>query len=281
MSAAIVDTHVHVVSPDLGRYPLTPGGLPGGWYRERPVAAEPFRMEMQAAGVERAVLVQAVGAYSFDNAYVADAARADRRHFRGACALDARDPEAPAQLRGLVRGGGIDAVRVFALAPRGESWLARPEAFGVWQVAHELGIPAIATVFEHQLADLAEVLARVPGLRVALDHCGFPDLRDPDWERRGALFELARFPGLALKASSHLLHDAQQHGRDPARLIALLCERFGPERLMWGSDYPQTAGPYADLVELGRSAFGSLGAEARERGLGANALEWFFSGPSR
>jgi predicted TIM-barrel fold metal-dependent hydrolase len=277
VTAGIVDTHVHVVSTDLGRYPLTPGGLPGGWYRERPVSAEQFLAEMGAAGVDRAVLVQAVGAYSFDNAYVADAARSDPLHFRGACALDARDPGAAEHLRGLVREQGIGSVRVFALARAGESWLARPEAAGVWQTALELGIPAIATVFEHQLSDLAQVLARLPGLRVALDHCGFPDLRARDWERRGPLLALARLPNLALKVSSHLLHDAQASGREPAQLVAQLCERFGAERLMWGSDYPQTAGPYAELVELGRTAFAALRPEARERGLGQNALDWFFT----
>jgi predicted TIM-barrel fold metal-dependent hydrolase len=273
----MVDTHVHVVSPDRERHPLSPGGLPGGWYLERPVSAEQFRAEMRGAGVQRAVLVQAVGAYSFDNAYVAEAARGDRTHFRGACALDARDPSAAERLRGLVREGGIGSVRVFALAAPGESWLARPETFGIWQVAHELGIPAIATVFEHQLGDLAQVLARVPGLRVGLDHCGFPDLKDPDWESRGALFGLAQHRNLALKVSSHLLHEIAASGRDPARVVARLCESFGAERLMWGSDYPQTPGPYAELVAQGRAAFASLGPAARQRALGQNALDWFFT----
>jgi len=281
VSAEIVDTHVHVVSPDLARYPLSPGGLPGSWYRERPVSAEQFRAEASAAGVSRAVLVQAVGAYSFDNTYLADAARADRIHFRGACALDGRDPAAPSRLRALVREQGIDAVRIFALAAPGESWVAGPDARRLWQAALELRIPAIATVFEHQLGDLALVVERYPQLYVALDHCGFPALDDPGWESRGPLWALAHFPNLALKVSSHLLHTALEHGRDPARLVAALCERFGDRRLLWGSDYPQTPGPYAELVALGRSAFAVLRPEARERALGQNAVEGFFSGSSR
>jgi predicted TIM-barrel fold metal-dependent hydrolase len=278
--APIVDAHVHVVSADLARYPLQPGGLPGSWYRERPVSAEQLRAEMAAAGVARAVLVQAVGAYSFDNAYTADAAAADPQHFRGAAALDARSADAGSALRALARERGITGIRVFALAQPGQSWLGEPATFGLWQAALELGMTAIATCFEHQLEDLGRVLAAFPGLRVALDHCGFPDQGARDWYKRSPLMGLSRFPELWLKVSSHVLHAARSAGSSPARVVAQLAERFGP-RLIWGSDYPQTQGPYAELVELARSAFAELAPEARERALGRNARELWFSAPAR
>lgn len=274
--ARIVDSHVHVVSGDLVRYPLSPGGLPGSWYRDRPVDAARLRAEMAAAGVGRAVLVQAVGAYSFDNAYTADAAAADPEHFRGACALDGRSSSAGAQLRALVRERGLTGVRVFALARPGESWLGDPATFGLWQAALEQRIAAIATCFEHQLGELARVLEAFPELSVALDHCGFSDLTCPDWEKRAPLLELARFPNLWLKVSSPVLHAADEAGTGAPRLVAWLAEHFG-ERLIWGSDYPQTEGPYAELVELGRRAFAALRPQARERALGVNAQELWFT----
>jgi predicted TIM-barrel fold metal-dependent hydrolase len=277
----VVDTHVHVVSADIARYPLNPAGLPGAWYRERPVTTEQLCIELAGAGVEKAVLVQAVGAYSYDNAYAADSARADPQRFRGACALDAKVSGAASTLRDLVAAGGISSVRVFALAPPGQSRVADPATLALWQTAHELGIPAIATVFEHQLGELGRLLAALPDLPVALDHCGFPDLGAADWEKRSALMDLARFPNLSLKVSSHLLHSARDAGRSPAHVVALLAERFGAERLMWGSDYSQTPGPYAELVELGRAACASVGAAARERILAGSALEMFFSAPAR
>jgi predicted TIM-barrel fold metal-dependent hydrolase len=273
----IVDSHVHVVSPDEARYPLSPGGLPGTWYRERPVSAEQLRAEMAEAGVTHAVLVQAVGAYSFDNAYAAAAAAAHPLHYRGVCALDGRAAAASATLGELVRERGIRGVRVFALARPGESWLGDPATFGLWQTARELQITALATVFEHQLEELGRVLAAFPGLRVALDHCGFPDLTAPDWEKRSPLMELARFPNLYLKVSSHLLHAARQAGSSGPRLVAQLAERFGAERLVWGSDYSQTPGPYRDLLELGRAAFAALPPAQRARALGETSFELFFS----
>jgi predicted TIM-barrel fold metal-dependent hydrolase len=277
----LVDAHVHVVSRELARYPLQPQGFAGGWYRERPVSAGELRAEMAGAGVARAVLVQAVGAYSFDNAYAVDAAMDDRAHFRAACALDARAADARGELQQLARAPAVTGVRVFALAPPGESWLGDPATFGLWDAARAFGLTAIATAFEHQLSDLARVLAAFPDLPIALDHCGFPDLTRADWEKRSPLWELAGFPKLYLKVSSHLLHAAEQAGTSAVRLVARLAERFGAERLIWGSDYPQTPGPYAELVAQGRAAFVELSPEGRARALGQNALELWFNGGAR
>ena len=52
------------------------------------------------------------------------------------------------------------------------------------------------------------------------------------------------------------------------------CRRgFGADRLVWGSDYPQTHDrPYAALVALGRDACAGLPADDRARFLGGNAV---------
>jgi L-fuconolactonase len=84
----IVDSHVHVVAPDIARYPLTPRPLSGQWYLDAPCSSERFLEEMAGAGVDRAVLVQAVGAYTFDNAYAADSAAARPDRFASAACID-------------------------------------------------------------------------------------------------------------------------------------------------------------------------------------------------
>jgi ABC-type transporter lipoprotein component MlaA len=70
----MIDTHTHIVAADEDRYPLTPRSLSGEWYKETPHDAEAFLACMDACGVEAAVLVQPVGAYSYDNSYTADSA---------------------------------------------------------------------------------------------------------------------------------------------------------------------------------------------------------------
>ena len=68
----MIDTHTHIVAPDEAAYPLSPRPLSGAWYREAPHSAEDLLDCMKKAGVDQAVLVQPMGAYSFDNRYTAD-----------------------------------------------------------------------------------------------------------------------------------------------------------------------------------------------------------------
>src|SRR5436190_5167695 len=127
----VVDTHVHVVG-DESRYPLNPPGVGSNWFREAPVDVEEFSRLMDEAGVDRAVLVQAMGAYGFDNDYVLDAAATDPSRFKSVVIV-AGDPDAAAaKLRTLATERGADGVRLFAL---GDDWIGAPEAEVIWRTA--------------------------------------------------------------------------------------------------------------------------------------------------
>jgi predicted TIM-barrel fold metal-dependent hydrolase len=61
--------------------------------------------------------------------------------------------------------------------------------------------------------------------------------------------------------STHVI-DAAARGGDASRFVAALAERFGAERLLWGSDFCQTHDrPYERLAAHGREAAAALAAE--------------------
>jgi predicted TIM-barrel fold metal-dependent hydrolase len=257
----IVDTHVHVVG-DETRYPLDPPGVGTNWFREVPVTVEQFSTLMADAGVDRAVLVQAMGAYGFDNDYVLDAAATDRTRFASVVIVDvAGDAAAAARtLRRLATERGAGGVRLLAL---GDDWIGSDAASIIWQTAADLGLLVVATLLAPQLPSLDRALARHPGVAVALDHCGFPEF--PNIE---PLLGLADHANLHLKVSSHVL----QHPPDPAAFVERLAAVYGADRLMWGSDFPQTHDrPYADLLALGRAAGAGLSPADQAAFLGGTA----------
>jgi predicted TIM-barrel fold metal-dependent hydrolase len=148
--------------------------------------------------------------------------------------------------------------------------IAEPRA--VWDAAAELGIPVVMTVLADRLEELAGALPNLPPVPLALDHCGFSDFSNgiPD-----ALSALAVFPNVALKVSTHTLDDMAKHG-DAAEMVAQLAASFGADRLMWGSDYPQTHDrPYAELVEWGRKGASRLDDAGRAAFLGETALRYW------
>jgi predicted TIM-barrel fold metal-dependent hydrolase len=267
----IVDTHVHVIASDETRVPLRPSGVGTQWFREHPVTAEEFLVTATAAGVERAVLVQAHGAYGSDNTYVLDALTVAPDRFVAVVIVDPHDPDAPTRLRELAAVPGCAGVRLFGVGAGEPVWFDGDAGMALWDVAIECDLRIVATLLTPELPRLATMLTRHPGLPVMLDHCGAPDLRDgPPFTDAGALFELVDHPGLHLKVTSHVLEGAGPHAR---AFVELLVDRFGAERLVWGSDYPQTHDrPYAELLALGRESCAGLSAADQARVLGENAL---------
>ena len=85
----IVDTHPHVISPDTGRYPLTPlGGKQSTWSQKHPVTHEELIEAMDAAGIAKAAVVQASTAYGHDNTYLAETVAAHPGRLTGVFSVD-------------------------------------------------------------------------------------------------------------------------------------------------------------------------------------------------
>jgi predicted TIM-barrel fold metal-dependent hydrolase len=267
----IVDTHVHVIASDEARFPLRPSGVGSQWFREHPVSAEEYLAAATAAGVDAAVLVQAHGAYGSDNSYVLDALQVAPERVVGVVIVDPADADPAARLRELAQVPRCHGVRLFGIGPEPPAWFDGDPGAALWATAVDLDLRVVATLLAPDLPRLATMLARHPGAPVVLDHCGFPDLRDgPAFPGLAPVLALARHAGLHLKVTSHVLEAA---GADASVLVERLAATFGAERLVWGSDYPQTHDrTYAELVALGRASCASLTEQDRARVLGGNAL---------
>jgi predicted TIM-barrel fold metal-dependent hydrolase len=267
----IVDAHVHVVAADRECYPLHPTGVSLDWFRDAPVTVEGFLERMTAAGVDRAVLVQPMSAYGFDNRYVIDSARKHSERLTSVVIVDTADD--PVRRLRAMADDGVSGVRLFAIGNPTLSRVDDATAVPLWEVAADLGLPVVVTILSDQLPELRAMLERFPEATVALDHCGFPDLSGgPPYAKAADLFELATLPNVSLKVSCHLLEQAEATG-DPCELVDRLAAAFGADRLLWGSDYPQTHDrTYAALVELGRSACSRLAPAGQRAFLGENAL---------
>ena len=268
-----MDAHTHVVSSDCETYPLSPAALPGNWYLQSPCSAEGLLAEMDASGVDRAVLVQPLGAYSFDNRYAAVSASAHPDRFTAACCVDPRGDSPAETLRGWLDRSGVGGVRFFALSQQ-RSWLSDPATFVLWEQAIASGVPVIVTVHESQFDELASVLERFGDAVVSLDHCGFCDAAEPE-----PLLALARFDNLCLKVTTNVIDAAVAVEGTARRFVGRLAGAFGAERLVWGSDFCQTHNrPYKELVRAGAEAFSDLSGAQQDACLGGNARRvWFGS----
>jgi L-fuconolactonase len=266
----VVDSHTHVVSPDTDRYPLAPRELGRAWWTGGDYRATALVAAMDGAGVDRAVVVQAVGPYGYDCRYAIDAVAAFPERLALVGAIDMAGPDPLADLAELATAAAarsaapLRGVRLFGVDGNPPTWLADGRAASVWRMAGELGCSIVATLFASDLPALRPLVEAVPAVPVAVDHAGFPDLAGgPPYAGLDPLLDLADLDAVNVKVSTHLFLDARaaggDGGGDPADVVDRLVEAFGPERLAWGSDHPQTAGlAYPEMVDLARHALRRL-----------------------
>jgi L-fuconolactonase len=235
----IIDTHVHIVAPDQRRYPRKLAPDNSAWVIDMP-GDEMLRL-MGEAGIDRAMLVQAHSAYEYDNNYVADVAMMHPESFVSVCIVDPSRADAAEQLTYWVKERGVRGLRLFPAAEREPQWLDDPRTFQLWERAAALDIPVCVCLRVRQLARLRPVIERHPQVRVALDHLGAPRLDDgPPFEQAAPLFDLVKLANVYLKFSSVNLYAAAKGKSTPKEFFARLLGVFGAQRVMWGSNFPNT-----------------------------------------
>jgi predicted TIM-barrel fold metal-dependent hydrolase len=261
----IVDTHVHPLAGDPGRYPENPPPGPA-WYKGVRLNAGDCIREMDGAGVDQMVLVSSYSLYAYDNSYAADAARAHPDRFVGVCRIDNLASDARHVL-GSWFERGMRGVRFGSTAPA---------SYPACERAEELGVPVSVQVKFDELAGVRQMVERFPAVDFILDHLSHPPIDDgPPYAAAADFFSLRDLPNLHFKFSTmNLRESAAGRSTTPAFLEALIAQ-FGAQRLMWGSDFPHTRGstgaPYRELVDLARDALAFLPAEVREQLLAGTA----------
>ena len=261
----IIDTHVHVVAADQKRYPRKLAGAHTEWVRDLP--AETMLQLMDNAGIDRAMAVQAYGAYEYDNSYAAQSALRNPDRLVSVCIVDPLHPQAPAQLTYWVKERGVRGLRLFALTQPDSEWIDDPRTFPLWEEAASMAIPVCVCLKFRQVSRLRIALERFPAVPVALDHLGAPRLAEgPPYGTVRPLFELARFPNLYLKFSSVTFYSAATGKSTPGEFFRRLLDIFGPDRLLWGSNFPATYDRgLKEQLDLAREELSFLSEEVRRK----------------
>ena len=273
----IVDTHTHVVASDDARYPLRPSGVGSQWFRDTPCSAEELAELTAASGVDAVVLVQAFGAYTYDNTYVVDSAAARPERFVSIAIVDAEDPTSPATLSALAHEKAFTGVRLFsigALERPQPTWLDQPVTFEVWQVCADARPPRRGRAASRSICHACGACSSASPSNRSYSTTAASSISTADRRTHvpPSSSNSSEHTNLHLKVTSHVLEAADGDG-DACEIVDRLVGEFGAERLVWGSDYPQTHDrSYPELVALARHACRNLSERDRGFVLGDTAL---------
>ncbi|MDA0635680.1 amidohydrolase family protein [Nonomuraea sp. MCN248] len=260
----IVDAHQHFWNPDTVEYSwLTPES--GVLYRT--YAPADLAPELRAAGVDRTVLVQAANSLAETDAMLA---HADAHPFIAGVVgwIDLTDPAgAAAALDRYRRHPAFVGVRHLIHEEPDPDWLVRDgvlESLGLLAAAG-LAFDVVSLLPRH-LDHVVTVAERHPGLKLVVDHLSKPRIRDHEWEPWATkLATAASYPNVCAKVSG-LVTEAD-HERwtveDLRPYVDYAVERFGPERLMFGSDWPVVlrASDYRTVFQVTHALLGGTDTE--------------------
>jgi L-fuconolactonase len=251
----IVDTHCHI-----------------GLHKYEPV--ESLLYQMKTNGVEKAVFIQYAG--NSDNQYMLDSMAAHPGHFQAVMIVDKTDDGSA--IRQWAQKG-IVGIRLPANS-RAES----TDALAHWRAAAELELVVSAPSKPDTLLGdaFAEVLREFPNLSIVIEHLGGIGYdQEAPYDTFKHLCALAKYPNLTIKLPGFGEFNRVPLPFDPIPPLAdMAIEAFGPQRVMWGSDYPPVSGRegYANALRVPMDYLGKLSEEDQAWIFGKTALKiWKFS----
>lgn len=195
---------------------------------------------------------------------------------------DLAAPETAGILTELARHPRLRGIRVMLQDIRESDWIVtapRPDALAALRAT---GLSLEVMVTARHLPALNTFARANPGLPLVIDHGGKPRValgEDADWA--AGMAALARLPWVQCKLAGLLGELGPGQLCDPLpelhRIVDPLLDWFGPDRLMWGSDWPvlvQSAS-YQDWLSLTETLLRGLAPPARAAIMGGNAARFY------
>jgi L-fuconolactonase len=288
----VIDAHLHLWNTE--RLPYEWLQRPENAAINRTFGVEDFRSLAARAGVDRAVLVQAADTAA-DTEAMFEIASA-HPEIAGVVAwvpLD-RPDEAAIQLDRLAARPGFAGIRNLIHDQPDPDWLLRPPVGDGLALLEQQGIPFdVISVLPRHLSHVPVLSERYPALRMVLDHLAHPPLGGADpvgpgsWTDAAHWGELitaaARNPLVFAKVSGLYPPDPSWTAEDLRGVVEFAFELFGPERLMFGSDWPvaELGGGYVKMRTELSKLFDQLSAPERDAILSTTATRFYaLSGPA-
>lgn len=249
--------------------------------------------EMDAAGVDQALLVCAqIRGNPHNNADVARAAREFPGRIHLVADLDSEWsgtyhlPGAAARLRELVEVLQPAGFTHYLRREEDGGWLVSAEGLALFAEAGRLGLLASLACYPHQQPAVRAAAQINPGVPFLVHHLGLPHLGEHSlMENMRQVLESASVENIYIKVSG-FAYPAKQGWEYPypesQATLRTIYERFGPRRLLWGSDYPVVNYfmTYRQSLEVLRTHCDFIPAAEKEWILGGNLASLLHLGSS-
>lgn len=274
----VIDSHFHFWDPAWREYPW----MAGNDSLLRPYLPADLEPLLRDHGVDRAILVQTVSDVQETREFLHIAQ--ETSFVAGVVGwVDLTDPDVDATIRALrdrPDGRYLVGIRHQVHDERDPDFLVRGavqrgiSAIGAARLVYDL-------LLKPPYIDAAVACAyALPDVRFVIDHIAKPDIAAGGFDRWARkMIPFAEMPHVACKLSG-MVTEANWSTwtvEDLKPYVQAVMEWFGPDRVMFGSDWPvcTLAGSYGDVIGALRTALGPLDAATEAKIFGGTALRWY------
>jgi len=274
----VIDAHHHFWDPARAKYPWMTEALAPIRRRFGP---EDLRPLLAANGVDRTILVQTRSSLDETRAFLATAAQHD--FIAGVVGWVDLTADVAKQLTSLrARPGGtkLVGIRHQVHDEADPEWLARKDVRRGIAAVGKAGLTYDILVRARELPAALAMVRALPDMRFVIDHIAKPPIASgatSEWAAR--LKPVAAFPNVFVKLSGMVTEADWKRWtvRDLTPYVTRVLEWFGPERCVFGSDWPVclVAASYPHVIDACGQAIGDIPIADRERIFGGNASELY------
>lgn len=259
---------------------------------EDPVLSRPYRPadldpSRQRHGIARTILVQAAPTVA-ETEYLLGIADAVDSVAGVVGWIDFEDAGQRSTLERLARHPKMLGVRPMIQDIPHPDWMLRDDVQWAYRALIDLDLTFDALGFPIHLDNFLTLFKRYPDMRAVIDHCMKPRIRDHNTDSCGfsawadGMAALAQQTDVHCKLSGLVTEANPDWTVDDLRPYARhVLDVFGPERVMWGSDWPvcRLHASYDDWIAAAESLTADLGDADRARIFGGTALAFYQPAP--
>lgn len=270
-----IDAHQHFWRRDRSDYGWLTPDLGPLWHDFLPDDLAPL---LDQHGIGGTVLVQAAETEA-ETRFMLDLAH-QHDFIRGVVGwTDLAAADAPARIAALAHEPRLVGLRPMLQDMADDDFITSPAVQPALAAMAAQGLALDALIRPRHLPHLRAVRAAHPHLRIVIDHAAKPDLAGGDLARWRADIAAIAADGQTCCKLSGLVTEAGP-GWTLAQLagtVAHVLDAFGPDRVMWGSDWPvlNLAGDYAGWLAATDALLGDLAAGDRAAILGGTAMRFY------
>jgi L-fuconolactonase len=194
--------------------------------------------------------------------------------------VDLKSSSVAPQLDEFTRHPKFKGVRHLVESEPLDDWLVQQEVLAGLKILESRNVPFDLLVHTRHLKFVPTVVEACPNLRLVIDHLAKPPIAKGEIEEWESHFDkIARFPNMFCKLSGMVTeaNPVKWKNDDLRPYVSVALDSFGPERLIFGSDYPVCllAASYERVIESFQALLSELGSESRDRIFDANAIKFY------